>query len=122
MNDEKRNLNPVDDNDDFFENEEILLNDAVTTVGEEEEVVVSEEPVSSGSSTEEEIITEENKDEENKKNSFYLSVYDMVSVVMSAFIIIIINPFCGCLFICNITFIEKNNPWLITNHFGKFRV
>ncbi len=88
MNDEKRNLNPVEDNDDFFENEEILLNDAVTTVGEEEEVIVSEEPVSSVSSTEEEIITEENKDEENKKNSFYLSVYDMVSVVMSAFIII----------------------------------
>ena len=88
MNDEKRNLNPVEDNDNLFENEEILLNDAVTTVGEEEEVVVSEEPVSSVSSTEEEIITEENKDEENKKNSFYLSVYDMVSVVMSAFIII----------------------------------
>lgn len=89
MSDEKRVLNPIDDNEDFFNDVEITLEDAITTISEEEEeVVVTEEPESSVSSTEEEIITEENKDEVNKKKSFYLSVYDLVSVVMSAFIII----------------------------------
>ncbi len=90
MSDEKRVLNPIDDNEDFFKDAEITLEDAVTTVSEEEEeVVLVEESVSSVSSTEEEIIADKDDEkEESSKKKFYLSVYDLVSVVMSAFIII----------------------------------
>lgn len=89
MDNEKRVLNPVDDSDNLFNDDEISLNEAVTTVGEEEEVVVKEAPESSVSSTEEEIITQKDDEKEpDTKKKFYLSVYDLVSVVMSSFIII----------------------------------
>lgn len=88
MDNEKRTLNSLGDVDDLFENETLDVNEVVTNITEEEEVII-EQPNSSVSSTEEEIVETEKvqkKSEEDKK--FYLTVYDFVSIVMSAFIII----------------------------------
>ena len=91
MDKEKRALNSLDDMGDLFENDELDVSDVVTNVTQEsEEEVVVEKANSSVASTEEEVVTtdkpSESIKEDNKK--FYLSVYDLVSIVMSAFIII----------------------------------
>lgn len=73
--------------------EQSVSKDEIVSVEIADEMIftdIEEQSASAVSSTEEEVLTDVDlkKDEKDGKKKFYLSVYDLVSVVMSSFIII----------------------------------